>query len=142
MRYIVARYTGAAGAPPTREPPMPAAPSDPTTLLPLSEAVFQILLALADEDRHGYGIIQEVAERTGGRVRLGPGTLYGAIKRLREQGLIEEAEIEDDPDGDERRRYYRLTPLGREVAILEAQRLERLLDAARRKKLLPQRGAA
>lgn len=121
---------------------MPKQSRDPATLLPLSEAVFQLLLALADEDRHGYGIMQEVEDRTGGRIRLGPGTLYGAIKRLREQGLLEETEAEMDPDGDERRRYYRLTGFGREVAVLEAKRLERLLDAARRKQLLPQTGAA
>lgn len=120
---------------------MPEPPRDPATLLPLSEAVFQLLLALVDEQRHGYGIMQEVEERTGGRIRLGPGTLYGAIRRLREQGLLEEAEAEVDPDGDERRRYYRLTGFGREVAILEAKRLERLLDAARRKRLLPRAGA-
>lgn len=120
---------------------MPIPSRDPATLLPLSEAVFQVLLALADEARHGYGIMQEVEERTDGRIRLGPGTLYGAIKRLRGQGLLEETEAEMDPDGDERRRYYRLTVFGREVAILEAKRLERLLDAARRKQLLPHTGA-
>lgn len=116
--------------------------ADPRTLVPLSEPVFQILLALADEDRHGYGIIQEVDDRTDGRVRLGPGTLYGAIKRLREQGLIEEVEIDDDPSEDERRRYYRLTALGRKVASLEANRLEKLLATARQKRLLPHRGIA
>lgn len=121
---------------------MRSLPADPVALLPLSEAVFQILLALADEERHGYGIIQEVDERTDGRVRLGPGTLYGAIKRLREQGLIEEAEGVEEADGDERRRYYRLTPFGREVAVLEARRLERLIEAARGKRLLPRAGAA
>lgn len=117
---------------------MPPLPKDPLTLLPLSEAVFQILLALADEDRHGYGILQEVDERTDGRVRLGPGTLYGAIKRLREQGIV--AEVESGPvlEGDERRRYYRLTPFGREVAMLEAKRFERLVETARRKRLIPQ----
>lgn len=115
---------------------------NPAALLPLSEAVFHILLALADEDRHGYGIMQEVEERTGGRIRLGPGTLYGAIKRLREQDLLEAAEAEKGLDGNERRRYYRLTGFGREVAVLEAKRLERLVDAARRKQLLPQTGAA
>jgi DNA-binding PadR family transcriptional regulator len=114
---------------------------EPASFLPLSEAVFQILLALADESRHGYGIMQEVEERADGRVHLGPGTLYGAIKRLREQGIVEERG-EAAPGGDERRRLYRLTPFGREVAILEAKRLERLLDAARRKRLLPQEGAA
>ncbi len=115
---------------------------DPTALLPLSEAVFQILLALADESRHGYAIMQEVEMRTAGRVRLGPGTLYGAIKRLREQGVVEEDEESRAPEDDERRRRYCLTAFGREVAILEAQRLERLLEAARRKQLLPQAGPA
>ncbi len=117
-------------------------PADPSSLLPLSEAVFHILLALAAGERHGYGILLEVEERTGGRVRLGPGTLYGAIKRLRGQGLVEETAGEEDDPTDERRRYYRLTPLGREVAVLEARRLERLLDAARGKRILPQGGAA
>ncbi|MQA89408.1 MAG: PadR family transcriptional regulator [Gemmatimonas sp.] len=115
---------------------------DPKALVPLSEAVFQILLSLADEDRHGYGIIQEVGERTDGRLRLGPGTLYGAIKRLRGQGLIEEVEADWRAADDERRRYYHLTALGRELATLEARRLERLLMGARQKKLLPQRGMA
>lgn len=116
---------------------MPERSRDPALLLPLSEAVFHILLALADEDRHGYGIMQEVEERTGGRVRLGPGTLYGAIKRLREQELLSEAPSAASAETDERRRYYRLTPFGREVAVLEARRLERVLDTARRKRLLP-----
>jgi DNA-binding PadR family transcriptional regulator len=114
----------------------------PTTLLPLSEAVFQLLIALTDRDRHGYGIMQEIEERTGGQVRLGPGTLDDAIKRLREQGLIEEVEVEEAPDGDERQHYYRLTAFGREVAVLEARRLERLLDAAFQKLLLSQRNTA
>lgn len=115
-------------------------PKDPRMLLPLSEAVFQILLALADEDRHGYGIIREVGERTDGRVRLGPGTLYGAVKRLREQGIVAEVEGEPVLEGEERRRYYRLTPFGREVAMLEAKRFERLVETARRKRLIPQAG--
>ena len=119
----------------------PSSP-DPQSLLPLSEPVFQILLALADDDRHGYGIIQEVDGRTAGRVRLGPGTLYGAIKRLREQGLIEEVDLDTGPPDDERRRYYRLTPFGRRVATQEARRLESLLDTARGKRLLPRRGLA
>lgn len=121
---------------------MPRASVDPQSLLPLSEPVFQILLALADEDRHGYGIIQEVDGRTSGGVRLGPGTLYGAIKRLRGQGLIEEVEIDTEGPDDERRRYYHLTKLGREVAALEANRLETLLDTARQKRLLPHRVVA
>lgn len=115
---------------------------DPAALLPLSEAVFQILLALADGTLHGYAIMQEVEERTGGRTRLGPGTLYGAIRRLREQGILEEVDDEPAPHGEERRRCYRLTPFGRQVAVLEARRLEQLLDTARRKHLLPREGAA
>jgi DNA-binding PadR family transcriptional regulator len=118
---------------------MAKASVEPRSLVPLSDPVFQILLALADEDRHGYGIIQEVDGRTGGEVLLGPGTLYGAIKRLREHGLIEEVEIDADRPEDERRRYYHLTDLGREVAVLEANRLEKLLDTARQKRLLPHR---
>lgn len=115
---------------------------DPTALLPLSEAVFQILLALAEEPRHGYGIMREVEERTDGRVRLGPGTLYGAIKRLRERGLVEEADGAAAPDEDERRRYYRLTSFGREVGAREAERLARLLESARRVRLVPHPGSA
>jgi DNA-binding PadR family transcriptional regulator len=106
----------------------------------MREATFQILLALADAERHGYAIMREVEERTAGRIRLGPGTLYGAIKRLRDQGLIEEMLTDGDPGEDERRRRYRLTRFGRDVAVLEAKRLENLLDAARSKRLLPQKG--
>lgn len=121
--------------------PMPNPMPDPASLLPLSEAVFEILLSVADRSRHGYGIMREVEDRTGGRLRLGPGTLYGAIKRLREQGVLEETEGSGESD-DERRRHYGLTAFGREVAVLEAKRLERLLDAARGKALLTQAGAA
>lgn len=104
-------------------------PPTPESLLPLSPPVFHILLSLADADRHGYAIMQEIEERTGGAVRIGPGTLYGAIKRLRTDELIEEL---DEGDGtDERRRYYHLTALGRKVARLEAARLEELVVAAR-----------
>jgi len=103
---------------------------DPARLLPLSPQVLHILLALADGERHGYGIMQEVETRTGGQVRLGPGTLYGAIRRLREDGLIEE-----QPRPDQRRRNYRLTTLGREVARLEVERLEALYAAAKAKLL-------
>jgi DNA-binding PadR family transcriptional regulator len=101
----------------------------------LSPAVFQILLSLADGDRHGYGMMQEIEERTDGRVRIGPGTLYGALKRLRAEGLIEELEGEAEADG-ERRRYYHLTSAGRKVARQEAQRLEALVESAHAKRLL------
>jgi DNA-binding PadR family transcriptional regulator len=97
-----------------------------------------VLLALADGERHGYGIMLEVRERSGGKVRLGPGTLYGAIKRLKGGGLIEEsapkADIEED---DERRCYYRLTRFGGEVLVAEVERLESLVRAARRKGVYP-----
>jgi DNA-binding PadR family transcriptional regulator len=120
---------------------MPNRTPDPASLLPLSAAVFEILLSVADRSRHGYGIMQEIEDRTGGRIRLGPGTLYGAIKRLREQAVLEETEGSGESD-DERRRHYRLTPFGREVAVLEARRLEQVLDTARGKALLAQEGAA
>jgi DNA-binding PadR family transcriptional regulator len=106
----------------------------------LSRDTFHILVALADSDRHGYSIMQEVAERTAGQIRLSPSTLYSAIKRLLEQNFIEELEERPDPEhDDERRRYYRLTSLGRRVAGLEARRLERLLSDARSSGLLPKR---
>jgi DNA-binding PadR family transcriptional regulator len=100
--------------------------------------MFQILLALADGERHGYGIMREIATRTGGGLRLGPGTLYGSIKRLLEAGLIAESTERPDPDlDDERRRYYRLTAPGRQAAQMEAARLEQLVHSARAKRLLP-----
>ncbi|MDB4899980.1 MAG: PadR family transcriptional regulator [Gemmatimonadetes bacterium] len=109
----------------------------PESHLPLAPATFHILLALADAERHGYAIMQEVAERTEGTVRLGPGTLYGALKRLLEGGLVEEGGERADPElGDERRRYYRLTRRGRAVARAEARRLETMVRAARQKKLI------
>ena len=110
---------------------------DPRSLLPLTPAVLHILLALADEERHGYGIMKEVEGRTGGEVRLGPGTLYGSIKRMLANGLIEESDERPDPGwDDQRRRYYRITDFGRRVAGAEAERLQGLIDAARAKKLL------
>jgi DNA-binding PadR family transcriptional regulator len=100
--------------------------------LPLTPAVFHILLALADQDRHGYGIILDIADRTGGALRLGTGTLYTAISRLLDQGLIEEPdERPAEEDDDERRRYYRLTAFGRDVANAEAGRLSALVRMAR-----------
>ena len=118
---------------------MPTKPKqpDPQTLLPLPVSEFQILLALADEERHGYGIKQEVAERTQGDVQLGPGTLYGSIKRMVASGLIEESDERPDPElDDERRRYYGITTLGRQVALAEAKRMERLVGIARAKRIL------
>jgi DNA-binding PadR family transcriptional regulator len=106
----------------------------------MTPAAFHILLALADAERHGYGIMQEVSQRTGGKVRLGPGTMYGSIKRMLEQGLIEESGERPDPElDDERRRYYRLTALGRRAAAAEAERLEAMVRTARARKLLPRR---
>ena len=110
---------------------------NPDEFLPLTPAMFHILLALADRDRHGYEIMREVAERTEGKVRVGPGTLYGSIKRMLNDDLIEELDERPDPElDDERRRYYRLSKFGRRVAIAEAERLAQLVKAARSKKLL------
>jgi DNA-binding PadR family transcriptional regulator len=96
----------------------------PQELLPLTPPVFHILLALADEERHGYGIMQDVARQTNNALQLGPGTLYGCLKRMVAAGLVEEADERRDPAlDDERRRYYRMTPSGRRAARTEAQRL-------------------
>ena len=109
-------------------------PDSPTEFLPLTPAVFHILLALADAERHGYGIMQEIAANTDGQVRMGPGTLYGTLKRMLRDDLIEEAEARPDPDhDDERRRYYRLTGLGRRTLRAEAQRLSRLMQVVQLK---------
>ena len=105
-------------------------------LLPLTPAVFHILLALADADRHGYGIAQELAERTEGRVRLGPGTLYGTLIRMTDAGLVAEQPHTGKRAADERRRYYRITPFGRDVAKAEARRLANLVSVAKAKALL------
>lgn len=98
----------------------------------MTTQVFHILLALADGERHGYAIMQEVEERTAGELRLGPGTLYGALKRLLEEGWIEELEADE-----ERRRYYRLTTAGRKALRGEAERLESLVSLARQKRVIP-----
>lgn len=106
----------------------------------LSRDTFHILVALADRDRHGYSIMQEIRERTEGAVVLSPSTLYSAVKRLLEQGWIEELEERPDPEhDDERRRYYRITKAGRRAAIEEAKQLEKLLSDARSTGLAPKR---
>jgi DNA-binding PadR family transcriptional regulator len=106
----------------------------PQEMLPLTQPVFHILLALADEERHGYGIMQDVASQTGNSLQLGPGTLYGCLKRMLAAGLVEESDERPDPAlDDERRRYYRMTTLGRRVVRAEAQRLAGAVTAARAK---------
>lgn len=109
-------------------------------LLPLPPATFHILLALAREDRHGYAIIQDVAARTQGELKLSPGTLYRSVQRMQEQGLIVETRERPAPElDDERRRYYRITPFGNAVARAEARRLTRLVKMARAKGFAPER---
>lgn len=113
----------------------------PEKMLPLTPAVFHILLALADGEKHGYAIMQEVAAITNGEMKMGPGTLYGSIKRMLEAGLI--AESDERPDltlDDERRRYYRLTPLGEQTVRAEVKRLAALLQAAQSKRLTESAG--
>jgi DNA-binding PadR family transcriptional regulator len=108
------------------------------SLLPLPTAVFHILIALADRERHGYSIMQDVAARTTGRVQLSAGTLYSSIRRMLEQGLIEELARSPDPSStDERRRYYRVTRFGKRVAAAEVDRLNGLVQQARATGLVP-----
>jgi DNA-binding PadR family transcriptional regulator len=112
----------------------------PAALLPLPPASFHILIALSDDDRHGYAIMREVEERTGGDVKLMAATLYRSIQRLLEQRLIVEVDERPAPEmDDERRRYYRITPFGREVARAESRRLAQMLRLARAKGLAPRR---
>ncbi len=110
--------------------------NDPEAALPLTPVAFEILLSLAEGDRHGYHIMQAVERRTGGRISLHAGTLYRALARLVEATMIEELDERPDPATDERRRYYRLTPYGRAVAQAEAARLESQVQAARSLRLL------
>ena len=113
---------------------------DTNELLPLPTATFHILLALADGDRHGYAIIQDVEARTDGGLRLSPGTLYRSIQRMLEQGLLVETRDRPGPEqDDERRRYYRITPFGTAVAKAEAGRLTQLVRLARAKGFAPGR---
>ena len=110
----------------------------PESLLPLPQATLHILMALSEEDRHGYAILQEVAERTRGAVRLGPGTLYRSIQRMLEQGLLVETSGRPAPEeDDERRRYYRITPFGNAVARAETRRLSELVRLARASGFVP-----
>lgn len=118
---------------PSREP-------ETTDILPLSPQVFHILIALWQGEQHGYAIMQDVAARTGGKIRLSPGTLYGSIKRMLEHGVIVELTERERPraaDDDERRRYYRLTPFGRKVARAEAARMAESLEQAKSYGLAP-----
>jgi DNA-binding PadR family transcriptional regulator len=109
----------------------------PEELLPLTPAVFHILLALADKERHGYGIILEVRQNTQGQIQMGPGTLYGTLKRMLAARLIEESDERPDPElDDERRRYYRLTEHGRRTLAAEVARFSNLLEVAREKRLI------
>jgi len=120
----------------------PQKPPSPESFLPVPPATFHILLALADGELHGYAIMQDVAQRSDGAVRLGPGTLYGALKRLLAARLVEESGERAPPErDDERRRYYRLTSLGVAVARAEARRLDTIVRAARRKRLIGERPA-
>ena len=117
---------------------MGAASRDPEAFLPLTTAEIYILVALVGADLHGYSIMQEILTRTGGHVRIGPATLYRSIKRLLQGDLIEEIDERPDPrSDDERRRYYRLTELGRRVTCAEVSRLEAIVDDAYSKKLMP-----
>jgi DNA-binding PadR family transcriptional regulator len=130
---------------------MPTHRTDPRSLLPLTPLVFQVLLALADEPRHGYGVILEVDRRTDGLIRLRTGTLYILLQRLLDEGLIQSSAPPENPGGvqrapstrsDPRRRYYRLTDLGQAVLGAEARRLELAVGEARRKHVLGRPGRA
>ena len=111
---------------------------DVQRLLPLPPAAFHILIALGEGEKHGYAVMQEVADRTDGQVRMSPGTLYGSIRKMLDDGLIEESFRRSTDD--ERRRYYRLTKFGRTVAAAEAERLAALLHHARLNGLVPRKG--
>jgi DNA-binding PadR family transcriptional regulator len=112
--------------------------SDPRDLVPLTPVVLHTMLALADGDRHGYAIAQDVEDSTGGQIRMGPGTLYGSIQRMLAAGLIEETQhrTRAGEADDERRRYYRMTGMGRRVLELELRRLADVVRVARAKRLL------
>lgn len=109
---------------------------DPAEYLPLTTPVYHVLVALADEEQHGYAIIKKVARQTDEQVMLSTGTLYGIIKRLLAEGFIVQSTRRPAPHDDERRRYYRMTDFGRRVALAEARRLERMVSVARATRLL------
>jgi DNA-binding PadR family transcriptional regulator len=110
--------------------------TDPLGNQPLTPAVFHILLALADGEKHGYAIMKEVESQTGGRIKMGPGTLYGSIKRMLAASLIQETAARPDPELDnERRRYYQLTGVGETALKTESQRMEQAVQAAKKKKI-------
>ena len=115
-------------------------PRDPETLLPLKPVVFQVLLSLVDAERHGYAIVQDIAERSSARMRIEPGNLYRTLRAMLDEGLIEESDRRPAPGlDDERRRYYRITRFGRRVAAAEAARLVQLVADARARNLLKAR---
>ncbi len=121
---------------------MPRTPR-PEDLLPLTPAVFHILVALSEGERHGYSIMRQVSADTDGTLELGPGTLYGCLKRMLSARLIEESDERPDPQlDDERRRYYRITDLGGRTVRAEAQRLAAAVTAARARRLLSSKGGA
>lgn len=120
--------------------PTPA--PDPTSFLPLTNLAFHTLVALAEEDRHGYAIIKDIEARTERQLAVRSGALYTVIQRLLETGLVDHAPLPDDGGAsDARRKYYRITPLGRQVAAAEGLRLARMVEAASRRHLLPEREA-
>src|SRR5213594_1515556 len=121
---------------PRRASSLPVLRSNAEPCGPLTPAMFHVLLALAGDDLHGYAILKEVELRTGGKVRLSTGTLYGIIKRLLNDGLVVELRSRPADSDDERRRYYRLTPHGRQVATAEAERMDEVLSIARSRNLL------
>jgi len=121
---------------PFGDEPLSAAQSNAEPLGPLTPAMFHVLLALAGDDLHGYAILKEVELRTGGKVRLSTGTLYGIIKRLLADGMIVELRSRPSETDDERRRYYRLTSQGQQVATAEAERMDEILSIARSRNLL------
>jgi DNA-binding PadR family transcriptional regulator len=125
------------------EPNEERAETDPRDFLPLPSASFHVLLVLAEGERHGYGIMREIEQISEGTVRMGPGTLYGTIKRLLENGLVEETGMSPDPESDdERRRYYRITGLGERVAAAEVHRLSTMIERSTLHRLTPRFGPA